>query len=129
MKDFMNDVRRRFGTIKNGKFSRNDLRTVQNNYDEILQKSSQGPLSEFFDDIQTLCEMVAAWAKKKYTKIPVKTIGMIILSLAYVFSPVDIIPDFIPVAGLLDDAAVVGLCIAAARSDINEFRLWKRHRR
>ena len=42
------------------------------------------------------------------------------------FSPVDIIPDVIPVLGLVDDATMVGLCIAASRSDIEDFRIWAR---
>ena len=70
--------------------------------------------------------MVKAWVKKDYREIPVKTIGMIILTLGYVFSPVDIIPDVIHVLGLVDDATMVGLCIAAARNDIEDFRIWAR---
>lgn len=119
-------VNGKFDSIKQGKFSSADTATVINNADNILNKSAEGPLAQFFDDIKTMCDMVKAWAKKEYTGIPVKTIGMIILTLVYVFSPVDIIPDFIPGIGLMDDAAMVGLCLAAARSDINDFRVWVR---
>jgi len=34
--------------------------------------------------------------------------------VAYVFSPIDLIPDFIPVIGYLDDLILVPLCIALA---------------
>lgn len=34
------------------------------------------------------------------------------LSLLYVVSPVDVIPDIIPVVGWLDDLGVVGLAVA-----------------
>ncbi len=115
-----------FESIKNGNFTEEDTDTVLDNIEAILSKSSGGALSKFFDDIKTMCHMVKAWADKEYTGIPIKTIGMIILTLVYVFSPIDIIPDFIPVLGLLDDAAMVGLCLAAIRSDINDFRLWER---
>ena len=43
-----------------------------------------------------------------------------------IFSPIDIIPDCIPGVGLVDDAAMVGFCLAAARSDIEDFRVWAR---
>ena len=117
-----------FESIKNGKFTEKDRNTVLDNIGEILNKSSFGPLARFFDDIKTMCYMVKAWADKEYTGIPVNTIGMIILTLVYVFSPIDVVPDFIPVLGLLDDAAMVGLCLAALRSDINDFRQWAKNR-
>lgn len=117
-------VNSEFDSIRQGKFSDDDVSKVLDNSDEILRKSENGPLGKFFDDIKTMCAMVKAWSKKQYQNVPYKTIGMIILTLAYVFSPVDIIPDFIPGLGLLDDAAMVGLCLAAARSDINDFRIW-----
>lgn len=113
-------------TIKKGNFTSKDTATVLNNIADILSKSSTGPLANFFDDIKTMCEMVKAWVTKDYEQIPIKTIGMIILTLVYVFSPIDIIPDVIPIIGLVDDATMVGLCIAAARSDIEDFRIWTR---
>lgn len=125
-RDDQEKVNGKFDSIKQGKFRSSDAETVLNNADEILNKSENGPLAKFFDDIKTMCEMVKAWCRKDYRGIPVKTIGMIILTLVYVFSPIDIIPDFIPGIGLMDDAAMVGLCLAAARSDINDFRIWAR---
>ena len=116
----------KFEAFKRGNFSAEDTATVLNNTADILNKSSDGPLAKFFDDIKTMCEMVKAWAKKDYKGVPVRTIGMIILTLVYVFSPIDIIPDCIPGIGVVDDSAMVGFCIAAARSDIEDFRVWAR---
>src|SRR5215207_10140826 len=36
---------------------------------------------------------------------------LVIAALLYLVSPVDLVPDFIPIAGLLDDAAVAGLVL------------------
>ena len=119
-------VNGKFDSFKQGKFSAGDTATVLNNTADILSKGKTGPLAKFFDDIKTMCEMVKTWVKKDYREIPVKTIGMIILTLLYVFSPIDVIPDCIPGIGLVDDAAMVGFCIAAARSDIEDFRVWAR---
>lgn len=115
-----------FESIKKGKFSADDVSTVIDNTEDILNKSSKGPLEQFFNDIKTMCDMVAAWAKKEYREIPFRTIGMIILTLVYVFSPFDIIPDAIPGVGLLDDALMVSLCLKAVQSDIEDFRVWKK---
>lgn len=37
---------------------------------------------------------------------------LILGSLAYLFSPIDIAPDFIPVVGLLDDAVILTLLVS-----------------
>ena len=115
-----------FSKIKNGNASSEDASTVIDNAEDILRKSADGPLGNFFDDIKSMIEMVKAWCKKEYKGIPFRTISMVILSLLYVFIPVDIIPDFIPVVGLLDDAAVIGLCLKAMKDDLDDFRAWQK---
>lgn len=117
-------VNGKFNSFKNGNFSKNDQDTVLNHYDEILEKANLGALRRFVIDIRTMCSMVKAWSKKEYKKVPVNVIGMIILTLVYVFLPADVIPDFIPGIGVVDDAAMVGLCLAAAKADIEDFRNW-----
>ncbi len=42
------------------------------------------------------------------------------LALAYIVSPLDLIPDWIPVIGWLDDLVVVPLLLALARRNIPE---------
>lgn len=117
-------VNEKFETSKHGKSSSEETKTVLDNTDDILNKSSDGPLTKFFDDIKVMCEMVRAWAKKEYKDVSVRVIGMITLTLVYVFYTIDIIPDCIPVIGLVDDATMVALCITAVKSDIESFKIW-----
>lgn len=117
-------VNEAFEQIKNGSFTDDDTSTVLNNTTSIINKTKAGPLLKFADDVKLMCAMVKAWSKKDYTGLPVKTITMVILTLVYVFSPVDVIPDFIPVMGLLDDAGMVAACLAAVHSDLESFKNW-----
>jgi uncharacterized membrane protein YkvA (DUF1232 family) len=61
-----------------------------------------------------------------YTEVPWTTIAGIIGSLIYVLSPIDLVPDFLPFVGLLDDAAVLGLCLKAIDIDLQKYKIWKK---
>ena len=58
--------------------------------------------------------------KDKDTPILVKIFGSI--TIAYALSPIDLIPDFIPVVGYLDDAAVLAACMAFVHSDVQRYK-------
>jgi uncharacterized membrane protein YkvA (DUF1232 family) len=47
-------------------------------------------------------------------RTPIKAKVLIWITLGYLFSPIDLIPDFIPVLGLVDDIIIVPLLIAFA---------------
>src|SRR3954470_15606862 len=51
---------------------------------------------------------------------------LIVAALLYLISPVDLVPDWIPVAGLLDDAAVAGLVLDYVLSRISGGKREKR---
>jgi uncharacterized membrane protein YkvA (DUF1232 family) len=117
-------VNEKFDFFKQGDFNEDDTKTVLDHEDDILKKCTSGSLAKFLEDIKTMCAMVKAWVKKDYQGIPIKTIGMVTLTLLYVFSPLDLISDYIPGVGLLDDASIVGLCIAVIKSDLEAFKAW-----
>lgn len=69
--------------------------------------------------------LVRNYVKKEYTDIPIGSIIAIVSTIAYVVSPIDIIPDAIPGAGYLDDAAVVTACLTLVKSDVDEYVAWR----
>jgi len=56
--------------------------------------------------------VVALWKLFKHPQTPRSAKLVAIAVLAYVLSPIDLIPDFIPVLGQLDDLVIVPLGIA-----------------
>ncbi|MBQ9647834.1 MAG: DUF1232 domain-containing protein [Oscillospiraceae bacterium] len=69
--------------------------------------------------------MVKSYTRKEYTDVPVGTIIGIVCAFLYVVSPLDMIPDFIPIIGLADDAAVLAFCISMVQSDVDDYLEWR----
>lgn len=76
--------------------------------------------------IPVMISMIRSYVRKEYTEIPIGSIISMISVLIYFVSPVDIIPDFLPVVGYLDDAAVVAACIKLVKSDIDDYKQWRK---
>jgi uncharacterized membrane protein YkvA (DUF1232 family) len=58
--------------------------------------------------------LVALWKLFKHPDTPRPAKWVAVAVLAYALSPIDLIPDFIPVLGLLDDVVLLPLGIALA---------------
>ena len=58
-------------------------------------------------------------------RLPWKTVAALTAALAYFLAPIDAIPDFVPLAGFIDDAAVLGLVFGAAEADLRHYCAWR----
>jgi len=55
------------------------------------------------------CDVVAIWLASRDPRVPWYTRVLAIAVAGYAFSPIDLIPNFIPVLGYVDDAIVLPL--------------------
>ncbi|NJL72636.1 MAG: DUF1232 domain-containing protein [Candidatus Competibacteraceae bacterium] len=72
--------------------------------------------------------MVKDYWNKEYREVPWFTIAAIVAALIYVLSPIDLIPDVIPVIGLVDDAMVIAVCLRLCEQDLHKWQQWKLNR-
>jgi uncharacterized membrane protein YkvA (DUF1232 family) len=111
-----------------GKYAKNvtedDVSKVLEKEKAILGKA-HGPLEKFAQNIKLLFSVIKDYVNGSYKEIPWLAIAAIVGSLLYIFSPIDLIPDFIPAAGLLDDAAVLGFCLKGISADLKKYSIWK----
>jgi len=126
------EVRRALG--KNKKIAEEyaaDKETTTYLLDEAIRKSRRhkGVLAKCWDDLMALIRLVRAYIKGEYRDVPWETIVWAIAAIIYFITPIDLIPDFIPGIGFLDDAAVIALAIASVRKDVDNFREWERSAR
>jgi uncharacterized membrane protein YkvA (DUF1232 family) len=52
------------------------------------------------------------------SRVPKRAQGLLGLALGYALSPIDLIPDFIPVIGYLDDVLIVSALVWLAKRSI-----------
>lgn len=88
----------------------------------------KGPLEEVWETLTLLIRLLQAYIRREYTTIPWGSIVMITAAIIYFVTPVDLVPDFIPVAGYVDDAAVIAFVIKQIRRDLEEFAQWEKSR-
>ena len=79
---------------------------------------------DFIEDVKVLFAIVSDSIKGKY-KIDTKTYLTIAGALAYVALPTDLIPDFIPGIGFIDDTFVIGWTIKTLQDEIEKYKRFK----
>ena len=104
----------------------NDKDELDNFLQRLEQKINDMPfVGKKFSMIPVMISLVKNYVQGKYTTVPYGTILAVLSALVYFLFPIDIIPDFIPLAGYLDDMAVVGLCMNMVSIDIETYEKWR----
>lgn len=114
-----------FNSFQEKKYGKEDFQKLLSKEEKIKRKSKSSRLKKFATDICTYFEMLKDFFTGKYKEVPFGTIAAIIGSLLYVLLPIDLIPDFIPFVGLIDDAGIISLCINFTKYDLNKYKEYK----
>ncbi len=88
---------------------------------EWLQARAPGGPVRLVGRVRLLVMMGSDYIAGRYTRVPVTTIWIVFFALLYVVGPLDLIPDFIPGFGWLDDAFVIALVCRAIRRDLKRY--------
>lgn len=88
-----------------------------------------GEASESFykiqDTVLAMARMLRSWVHGDYKNISVKSIIAVVAALIYFVNPFDLIPDFIPVIGQIDDILILGYLIKIVNKEIERFMTWE----
>lgn len=108
------------------KITEKDVVKVVEKSGEIEKKfRSRGPLQRFIDDGKLLISAIQDYWSGKYRKWPWGTVAAVVFTLIYVFNPLDLVPDVLPIIGEIDDAAVVAACLFLVERDLLAYKEWK----
>ena len=81
-------------------------------------------LKSALKNVRVLYSLFKDAVNGKY-KLPPASVAMIGGGLLYFILPADLIPDFIPVIGYLDDLAVLTTIMNTLHKEIGEYRIWQ----
>ncbi len=91
----------------------------------VMEGKGQGPLQEIADKLKLLLSMLNDYRNGDYTKLPLRTVLTIAGALLYLISPADVIPDFIPFIGMIDDIFIINFVWKQLSKDLAAYELWK----
>jgi uncharacterized membrane protein YkvA (DUF1232 family) len=94
--------------------------------ERLERKLEKVPLvGKQLSNIPMLVSLVRSYIRKDYRDVPLGSIIAIVSALIYFLSPIDLLPDSIPVLGYVDDAAVFAFVWKMVADDIEEYRKWQ----
>jgi len=88
--------------------------------------STNGRIRELADQIKRLGRMIRAYANGTYRDVSVGSIVLAIAGILYFVTPLDLVPDAIPGAGLVDDATVLAFVVSRLQFELERFAAWER---
>lgn len=110
--------------------SDDDVQEVVEKADAIEKRfSKEGPLGRLVDDGQLMLSLVKDYWQRDYRQLPYWTLSAIAFTLLYIANPLDLIPDALPGVGLVDDAAVLSVCLLMVEQDLYDYKAWKEQQR
>ncbi len=84
-----------------------------------------GLWNRLIGDFRLLYALTKDYWKGEYRDVSLWSILVFFLGIIYVLSPVDIVPDFIPINGQIDDVLILLLCIHFLERDLHKYKEWK----
>ena len=104
-----------------------DLEYLINEEEKLQEKlKDSSHLERFTKDLMLFMSLIKDYYKGNYRDIPYKTISAGVVGLLYTLNPIDIIPDFIPFIGHIDDALVLTFCLKLIEKDLQKYQMWKK---
>lgn len=124
--DYITDDFEEYMEDEISKIDREDLEKVLENEAAIADKLQHAtPLKKFATIGKVMFSMLRDTATGRYPYIPWLTVATIVLMLLYVLNPLDLIPDFIPFIGYVDDLVVLTVGLGWIETDLHNYLDWR----
>ncbi len=96
--------------------------------EDAVQKSQNPRAGRFggsLEELKALLRLALAYSRGDYRGISREKLLMAVGAILYFLSPLDLVPDFLGVLGLTDDAVVLAFFLRTLREEIGHFLAWE----
>jgi uncharacterized membrane protein YkvA (DUF1232 family) len=105
------------------KLTEDDIRHVMEKADDIKRTfESKGPLGRFLRDAKLMMALLRDYRNGTYRQIPWYALSAVAAAFLYVLSPLDFLPDVIPILGYTDDALMMSVCLLLVEQQLDEYQ-------
>jgi uncharacterized membrane protein YkvA (DUF1232 family) len=87
--------------------------------------SNSAKMGEFADQVRLAIRMIKAYVTGEYRDLPWRTLIILVAGVLYFVTPFDLIPDFIPALGFVDDISVIFWIFKSFSDDLDRFQEWE----
>lgn len=100
---------------------------VENVLQQLEKKLDKIPgIGDWLADVPAVISLIRSYIRKEYRDVSVASVIAALAAVLYVVSPIDLIPDYIPGVGVLDDAVVFVVCWKMIHDDVDKYQEWRR---
>ena len=85
----------------------------------------RGPFAETWPYLMAMIRLIRDYHRAEYRDLSEPNLLIIVAAILYFVSPFDVIPDWVPVLGHIDDAFVISLALKSVRADLDTFMAWE----
>jgi uncharacterized membrane protein YkvA (DUF1232 family) len=85
----------------------------------------RGPFADTWPYLMAMIRLLRDHHRAEYRDVSEQNLRIIIAAILYFVSPFDVIPDWVPVLGHIDDAFVISLALKTVRMDLDTFMAWE----
>jgi uncharacterized membrane protein YkvA (DUF1232 family) len=103
-------------------------KALRNLFQEAVRKTKSIPRAPFADMwtyLLAMLRLIRAYYHGEYRNVRFANLVLIIGAIIYVLDPWDLIPDWIPGVGFVDDATVLAFAVQKTRETLDDFTEWE----
>jgi uncharacterized membrane protein YkvA (DUF1232 family) len=109
-----------------------DPKALRDLFHEAMRKTGsipKAPFKELWAYFQAMLRLIRAYYCGHYRAISVANLVLIVGAIIYVLNPWDLIPDWLPGLGFIDDATILAFAVQRTREALDDFMSWESNAR